>query len=103
MLLPCPKRTKLRLFSLVLLTFWQHCRKAHGKNAIRESLWKYLLRIFGASLIQSLLRGYVNVAVFKEDAMNAYAMTNEQITAYGEALRLEERCEATVRKYTQKR
>ena len=31
--------------------------------------------------------------------MNAYAMTNEQITAYGEALRLEERCEATVQKY----
>ena len=36
---------------------------------------------------------------FKEDAMNAYAMSNEQITAYGEALRLEERCEATVQKY----
>ena len=31
--------------------------------------------------------------------MNAYAMSNEQITAYGEALRLEERCEATVQKY----
>ena len=31
--------------------------------------------------------------------MNAYAMTNEQITAYGENLRMEERCEATVRKY----
>ena len=31
--------------------------------------------------------------------MNAYAMTNEQITAYGANLRIEERCEATVRKY----
>ena len=31
--------------------------------------------------------------------MNAYAMTNEQITAYGANLRMEERCEATVRKY----
>ena len=31
--------------------------------------------------------------------MNAYAMTNEQIAAYGETLRLEERCEATVQKY----
>ena len=31
--------------------------------------------------------------------MNAYTMTNEQISAYGEALRLEERCEATVQKY----
>ena len=30
--------------------------------------------------------------------MNAYAMTNEQITAYGANLRIEERCEATVRK-----
>ena len=31
--------------------------------------------------------------------MNAYTMTNEQITFYGESLRLEERCEATVQKY----
>ena len=31
--------------------------------------------------------------------MNAYTMTNEQITAYGAALRLEERCEATIQKY----
>ena len=31
--------------------------------------------------------------------MNAYAITSEQIAAYGETLRLEERCEATVRKY----
>ena len=31
--------------------------------------------------------------------MNAYAITNEQITAYGANLRMEERCEATVRKY----
>ena len=31
--------------------------------------------------------------------MNAYTMTNEQIIFYGESLRLEERCEATVQKY----
>ena len=31
--------------------------------------------------------------------MNAYMMTNEQILLYGNALRMEERCEATVRKY----
>ena len=31
--------------------------------------------------------------------MNAYAMTDEQITAYGANLRMEERCEATVQKY----
>ena len=31
--------------------------------------------------------------------MNAYAMTNEQITAYGANLRMEERCEATIQKY----
>ena len=31
--------------------------------------------------------------------MNAYTMTNEQILFYGESLRLEERCEATVQKY----
>ena len=31
--------------------------------------------------------------------MNAYVITNEQIAAYGETLRLEERCEATVQKY----
>ena len=31
--------------------------------------------------------------------MNAYAMTSEQITAYGANLRMEERCEATVQKY----
>ena len=31
--------------------------------------------------------------------MNAYAMTNEQIMAYGANLRIEERCEGTVRKY----
>ena len=31
--------------------------------------------------------------------MSAYTMTNEQITAYGAALHLEERCEATVQKY----
>ena len=31
--------------------------------------------------------------------MNAYAMTNEQITAYGTSLRMEERCESTVQKY----
>ena len=31
--------------------------------------------------------------------MNAYAMTSEQIAAYGANLRLEERCEATVQKY----
>ena len=31
--------------------------------------------------------------------METYAMSNEQITAYGEALRLEERCEATIQKY----
>ena len=32
--------------------------------------------------------------------MNAYVMTREQIALYGEALRLEERCEATAQKYT---
>ncbi|MBQ7682838.1 MAG: site-specific integrase, partial [Oscillibacter sp.] len=31
--------------------------------------------------------------------MNAYAMSDEQITAYGTSLRMEERCEATVQKY----
>ena len=31
--------------------------------------------------------------------MDAYAMTNEQIAAYGANLRMEERCEATVQKY----
>ena len=31
--------------------------------------------------------------------MNAYTMTDEQITAYGANLRMEERCEATVQKY----
>ena len=31
--------------------------------------------------------------------MNAYVMTREQIVLYGEALRLEERCEATAQKY----
>ena len=31
--------------------------------------------------------------------MNAYTMTNEQIAFYGKALRLEERCEATIQKY----
>ena len=31
--------------------------------------------------------------------MNAYAMTDEQIMAHGANLRIEERCEATVRKY----
>ena len=31
--------------------------------------------------------------------MNAYTMTNEQIVFFGDALRLEERCEATVQKY----
>ena len=31
--------------------------------------------------------------------MNAYTMTNEQILFFGDALRLEERCEATVQKY----
>ena len=31
--------------------------------------------------------------------MNAYTMTDEQITAYGTSLRMEERCEATVQKY----
>lgn len=31
--------------------------------------------------------------------MNAYVMTREQIALYGNALRLEERCEATAQKY----
>ena len=31
--------------------------------------------------------------------MNAYTMTNEQIALYKKALRLEERCEATIQKY----
>ena len=31
--------------------------------------------------------------------MNSYTMTSEQIAAYGEILRLEERCESTIQKY----